>query len=55
MLYDPVCGMEVDPAEAPATARFEGEMYYFCSEDCYQEFMADPEDFAGESARPDLP
>ena len=26
--YDPVCGMEVDANDAPATAKFEGETYY---------------------------
>ena len=54
MAYDPVCGMEVDPETAPATAKFEGEPYYFCSDDCYQEFMDSPEDFVEEGAAPDL-
>jgi Cu+-exporting ATPase len=53
MVYDPVCGMEVDPADAPATAKFEGETYYFCSDDCYQEFMESPEDFVEEVASPE--
>jgi len=54
MTYDPVCGMEVKPADAPATAKYEGETYWFCSEDCYQEFMDSPEDFVGESGIADI-
>jgi Cu+-exporting ATPase len=26
---DPVCGMSVDPANAPVTAAHEGQTYYF--------------------------
>ena len=55
MAYDPVCGMEVDAAEAPAQAKFEGETYFFCSDDCYQEFMDSPEDFVQEPTAPGVP
>ena len=50
MAYDPVCGMQVNSEDAPATAKFEGETYWFCSEDCYQEFMLDPAKYVGERA-----
>ena len=38
---DPVCGMEVDPATAPATASAHGATYYFCSTGCRDHFLAD--------------
>jgi Cu+-exporting ATPase len=46
MTTDPVCGMEVDEAEAPATTEFEGRTYYFCSESCRDEFEASPSLYA---------
>ena len=45
MAIDPVCGMEVDENAAPATAEYDGETYYFCSEKCREEFMQDPGHF----------
>ena len=44
---DPVCGMTVDPAAGGLRVEFEGETYYFCSEECAERFQADPEAFAG--------
>src|SRR6266700_1765899 len=35
---DPVCGMEIDPAESFATRIFGEETFYFCSERCVQQF-----------------
>jgi YHS domain-containing protein len=40
-MVDPVCGMEVTE-DSEWTAEYEGETYYFCSETCRDEFMADP-------------
>ncbi len=39
---DPVCGMSVNKANAPAHAEFEGKMYYFCVAECRDRFLADP-------------
>ncbi|MBO0689962.1 MAG: permease [Candidatus Dormibacteraeota bacterium] len=36
---DPMCGMQVETATAPATADHGGERYYFCSEDCRDHFL----------------
>ncbi len=41
MAIDPVCGMTVDEAKAPATAVFEGTTYYFCAPGCKRAFEAD--------------
>jgi len=40
MAHDPVCGMEVDPAQAAATLDVDGTRYYFCSTGCRDEFAA---------------
>lgn len=42
---DPVCGMDVDPADA-ATEKLDrnGTTYYFCSSQCKQRFEKNPEE-----------
>jgi Cu+-exporting ATPase len=40
---DPVCGMTVDPATAPARAEHAGTTYYFCNPSCARKFQADPD------------
>lgn len=39
---DPVCGMEVRAADAPASAEWRGLTYSFCSEQCRERFVAAP-------------
>jgi YHS domain-containing protein len=43
---DPVCGIQIDSEAAAAAADYEGERYYFCSENCREEFELAPEDYA---------
>lgn len=38
---DPMCGMEVDPASAPATAEVDGTRYWFCSTGCRDTFVTE--------------
>lgn len=40
---DPVCGMQVEIAYAPATATHDGTTYWFCSDHCRDRFTADSE------------
>ncbi|HEY8489679.1 MAG TPA: YHS domain-containing protein [Dehalococcoidia bacterium] len=47
MERDPVCGMEVDPAKAAATAEYKGKTYYFCAPGCKRAFEAEPERYVG--------
>jgi P-type Cu+ transporter len=42
---DPVCGMEIEKAEAAASLQHEGATYWFCMEDCRDRFQADPAQF----------
>ena len=39
---DPVCGMAVDPATAPAQTTHQGTTFYFCCAHCLKKFEADP-------------
>ena len=39
---DPVCGMTVNPAGAPATREYEGKTYFFCNPGCAETFDKDP-------------
>ncbi len=39
---DVICGMQVQTAHAPATARIDDRAYYFCSDRCHARFEADP-------------
>ena len=44
---DPVCGMQVERAHAPATDSYEGRRFFFCSDRCAERFAAEPAGFAG--------
>lgn len=43
---DPVCKMEVDPANAAASREHDGKTYSFCSKGCAAAFDADPAQYA---------
>ncbi|HOF90129.1 MAG TPA: YHS domain-containing protein [Armatimonadota bacterium] len=49
-LIDPVCGMRMNPEEAPAVLTYGTRSYYFCSDTHKQEFERNPE-FYVEKAR----
>jgi Cu+-exporting ATPase len=42
---DPVCGMEVQAADAAGRSVYEEQTYYFCSAECKREFDENPEDY----------
>ncbi|MHB8636218.1 MAG: heavy metal translocating P-type ATPase [Fimbriimonadaceae bacterium] len=42
---DPVCGMDVTPADNAGSLEYDGSTYYFCSSGCLSRFQADPEAF----------
>jgi YHS domain-containing protein len=43
--FDPVCGMQVRTADAPARATHHHDTIYFCSDHCRERFEADPNRF----------
>ncbi len=50
MTTDPVCGMKVDEKKSEFNTQFAGKKYSFCSENCKQEFDADPDEFVETAA-----
>ena len=42
---DPVCGMEIDLADAVGSHEYKGETFYFCNPSCLERFKEDPEQF----------
>ncbi|HZC42560.1 MAG TPA: YHS domain-containing protein, partial [Acidobacteriaceae bacterium] len=45
MIKDPVCGMQVSPETAGASAEHSGKTYFFCCESCEEKFQAHPEQY----------
>jgi uncharacterized protein len=50
---DPVCGMQVQTAHAPAQATHHGRRYWFCSDGCAERFSTEPERYADAPSEPD--
>jgi Cu+-exporting ATPase len=50
-VHDPVCGMDIDAADAAGGEEFQGTTYYFCSNSCQERFKADPSRYAAASER----
>ena len=50
---DPVCGMLIDPAEAPASLEQDGGTLYFCSRGCRDQYLdqGTPEGYNGPATR----
>jgi P-type Cu+ transporter len=46
MAKDPVCGMQLAEASAPATSEYKSNTYYFCSSACKAVFEKNPEKYA---------
>lgn len=42
---DPVCGMMLEKQGAPAQIQHQGQTYYFCSVQCRDEFVSNPEQY----------
>jgi len=49
---DPVCGMTVDPAHAPAHRTHHDVTYHFCNPGCARTFDTDPDHYAAERTPP---
>ena len=46
-VLDPVCGMQVDPANAATRVTYRGAQLVFCSDRCRQRFEEHPERYLG--------
>ncbi len=50
---DPVCGMQVEKANAPAATTYGQDVFYFCSDRCHDRFSADAAQYAkGQHRKP---
>ncbi len=45
MAKDPVCGMQIDEANAAGKSEYRGKTYYFCSLGCKASFDKEPEKY----------
>lgn len=43
---DPVCGMKVTEKQAAGQSNYQGQNYYFCSQDCKSKFDQNPQQYA---------
>lgn len=49
-MRDPVCLMDIGLRDAGAMAVHHGRAWYFCSDGCKQEFIADPDSYRGNAS-----
>ncbi|MBW8825271.1 MAG: permease [Acidobacteria bacterium] len=49
MAIDPVCGMTVDPTDAPATRRHADRNWFFCNPGCADTFDTDPDRYVAQA------
>lgn len=54
-VIDPVCAREIEPDTAAATLEYDGDRYWFCSQECAEGFDADPESFLYPPSEPQSP
>jgi YHS domain-containing protein len=50
MTTDPVCGMKVNEKESEFHTQFAGRKYFFCSDNCRQEFESEPDAYVETAA-----
>lgn len=52
VVVDPVCGMEINLENALERSEYQGQTFYFCSQQCRNKFDEDPAQFV---TRAELP
>ncbi|GAB4172231.1 MAG: YHS domain-containing protein [Calditrichia bacterium] len=48
MSKDPVCGMKIDSKNPAKKVIYSGKEYHFCSNDCKEKFISNPEKYLKE-------
>ena len=48
---DPVCNMQVDEKDVAGQSDYQGQTYYFCSQNCKEEFDQNPQLYAKQGAQ----
>ena len=51
MEKDPVCGMEIEKADAAGQSDYKGRTIYFCSSACKEKFDANPTQYTDQSEK----
>jgi YHS domain-containing protein len=51
---DPVCGMQIRIADAPASSVVGGKTIHFCADRCKDRFDADPDKYAKGAVKPQV-
>ena len=46
---DPVCGMELNVEDTKERAEFNGQTYYFCSDQCRNKFDQNPAQYTSQN------
>jgi Cu+-exporting ATPase len=54
-MIDPVCGMDIDPADAAGRYEHGGKTYFFCHPQCLERFRNHPEEFLEPAAEKEQP
>ena len=53
MAKDPVCGMQVNEAQAAGKSEYQDQLYCFCSFNCKQQFDQRPEHYVSQQEATD--
>jgi YHS domain-containing protein len=48
---DPVCNMQVDEKNAAGQSDYQGQTFYFCSENCKEKFDENPQQYVKQGAK----
>jgi YHS domain-containing protein len=48
---DPVCNMQVDEKNAAGQSDYQGQTFYFCSENCKEKFDQNPQQYVKQGAK----
>jgi Cu+-exporting ATPase len=54
-MIDPVCGMDIDPADAAGRYDYRGKTYFFCHPGCLERFRNHPEEFLEPATKKEQP
>lgn len=53
MVQDPVCKIVIEKNKAKTSFDYKGRTYFFCSEECKEEFIKNPEKYMLKPRKPE--
>ena len=48
---DPVCNMQVNEKDAASRSEYQGQTYFFCSQNCKEKFDRNPQQYVKQGAK----